>query len=214
MSHFTVLVITGETEIEEGRKPEELVEGLLAPYQKRYAGFRSPCREWLKDEWFEEGTHWDWYAIGGRWEGDLAADYEPSDDPRNYSPCDLCNGTNVRSDTVGVEQKMVEKQYCNGCTQSDAEKAKDLTLSDGTKLFGMSRNFSNAPTNKNVMLVKDIRKDFQPHAYVTPEDGWVESSKMLFWAATTDENPEYEEAQKAAFEKYANRVAVLVDCHI
>ena len=196
MSHFTVLVITDKTQIV-GTDYEDEAERLLNPFSEHH----------------EDGEgRWDWWVIGGRWEGDLAGGYEPSDDIRNYSTCRLCNGTNIRADEVGVENGMVESKRCNGCWEPDAEKAETKTLSDGSKMFGMSRNFDNVPTDKNVMLVRDIRDDFRPFAYVLDGE-WIESATMGMWATTTNENDEYPAQVKAALAEHADRVAVLVDCH-
>lgn len=196
MSHFSVLVITDKTKID-STSGESLVLDLLAPYDEN-------------GQWGREGSRWDWYLVGGRWEGDLGT-YDPSQDSRNYSKCDLCNGTNIRADRVGSP---AGKDWCNGCVESDIEKAKDATLKNGFKLLGMSRNFGNVSTDGNVKFIRDIRPDFEPHAFLTPDDGWVESARMGMFASTSDENDEFGDQWKQAVEKYADRVAVLVDCHV
>lgn len=51
MSHFTVVVFTKDRE-----NPEQDVERLLAPFDEN-------------DDFFGEGSFWDWWVIGGRWDG-------------------------------------------------------------------------------------------------------------------------------------------------
>jgi len=196
MSHFTVLVITGKTELD-NTDGETLVHDLLEPFNE-------------DGEWRAEGTHWDWYEVGGRWEGALGT-YEPGQDARNYSKCRLCDGTNVRTTWAATSP---DRDWCNGCVEPDPVKAKYRKLVDGTNLFGMSRNFSNVPTGENVKLVRDIRGDFQPHAYVTPSGNWVEAASVGWFGSTGNENPEYASQWNRTIVKYADHVAVLVDCHV
>ena len=61
------------------------------------------------DSWFQDGSRWDWYQIGGRSTGRFAAPgYDPHADPRNIEVCWLCHGTGVRPD-------MKVENGCNGC---------------------------------------------------------------------------------------------------
>jgi len=55
----------------------------------------------------ERADWWDWWQIGGRWTG-LWDGYDPSADPTNIKPCDLCAGTGKRPDAECVNG-------CNGC---------------------------------------------------------------------------------------------------
>lgn len=93
MSHFaTVVLVDRKVRREEA---EEAVEPLLAPYEEG-------------EEWFEEGTRWDGYEVGGRWTGCLTPGYDPSEDPANQEECGLCNGTGVHPTTKVTNA-------CNGC---------------------------------------------------------------------------------------------------
>lgn len=52
---------------------------------------------------------WDWWTVGGRWSGKLAAGHDPHTDPANFERCFLCNGTGRRAD-------MECRDGCNGCS--------------------------------------------------------------------------------------------------
>lgn len=98
--HYLALVV-----IPQDGDPKEHVERLMGPHTEQYPS--------------ENGTdeisgHWDWYQIGGRWTGYLDG-YKADSDPANIEVCNLCNGTGVRRDAVGVINGMVERNYCNGC---------------------------------------------------------------------------------------------------
>lgn len=81
------------------------------------------------------GGIWDFFKIGGRWSGVLDG-YKPGEDIKNYSPCDLCDGTGKRKDMVSLVRG------CNGC--------------NGT---GMKRNFFNSPHNGDVQPLEKVPDD-------------------------------------------------------
>ena len=163
---------------------------------------------------YNPASKWDWYEIGGRWEGELVEGYDASNDIRNYEKCNYCNGTGLRDDEIGNERRAEDPDWgCNGCHLSYAE-GKAAKLSNGKPALGMKRKFENAPTGTNVALVKDIPKDFTAHAFVTPHFEWKQAGRMGWWAAVTEENDSYEQEWKAARKLYGDNVAVLIDCHI
>jgi hypothetical protein len=61
----------------------------------------------------EDGGFWDWYQIGGRWTGTFDG-YDPTKDPANQKPCDLCGATGKRTDSVAEAHPHL-KEKCNGC---------------------------------------------------------------------------------------------------
>ena len=207
MSHFTAIVITNNTHTKGKRKAKELasldaeaaIESLLAPFDEN-----EPTPE----------SKWDWYEIGGRWEGELVEGYNAKNDIRNYEKCTYCKGTGLRDDGIGKNTRAKNPDYgCNGChlTYSEGKAAK---LPNGKPALGMKRKFGNAPTGTNVAFMKDIAKDFKPFAFVTPHYEWVERASMGWWAQTKDDNGEYEKQWEDARKTYGDHKAALVDCHI
>lgn len=75
----------------------------------------APYNEEIDDTEHRTKHLWDWWQIGGRWTG--AHDkFNPEDDPANTERCDLCNGTGLRMDAVGVQARRQDPKYtCNGC---------------------------------------------------------------------------------------------------
>lgn len=48
-------------------------------------------------------------------------DSDPQQDPRNWEPCRLCEGTGLRNDELGLELRERDPEYtCNGCGQARA----------------------------------------------------------------------------------------------
>lgn len=46
---------------------------------------------------------WDWWCVGGRYGGRLAAGYDPEKDPANLETCWLCGGTGTRTDETAIK---------------------------------------------------------------------------------------------------------------
>jgi hypothetical protein len=114
-------------------------------------------------------SKWDWYVIGGRWQGDLDPDYDRVKDDRNYSVCRYCKGTGDRPDLTPPEWK----KECGGCNSCH-----------GT---GKSMNWTLAPHDEgNIKPVCDILV-YVPFAILTPDGRWHERGKMGWWGLVIDE---------------------------
>lgn len=60
--------------------------------------------------------HWDWWVVGGRWTGLLAAGYDAEKDPANFETCFICHGGGLRTDELGRAARLKDPGYtCNGC---------------------------------------------------------------------------------------------------
>lgn len=147
---------------------------------------------------YSSKSKWDWWTIGGRWQGALDKDYDYTKDERNWETCRICYGSGMRSDVLGCNERAKDPNYtCNGC--------------NGT---GKSLKFTLAPHEKgNYKNVSDIH-DFVPFAIVTPDGEWHERGHMGWWAMVSDEKDNWEEEVKKILEENKGHLAVLVDCHI
>lgn len=97
MSHATLLIAPTKEQISNlGGKIENVIAWEMQPFDEN-------------EEWFRDGSRWDWYSLGGRSTG-LLSGYEPWKDPANMETCDLCNGTGTRLDGMKVADG------CNGCS--------------------------------------------------------------------------------------------------
>lgn len=174
MSHFSCLVILPKsinTKTIEAVEPT--ITRLLAPFDER-------------DEWAREGSHWDWWSIGGRYTGHLDG-YDPSKDPKNIVPCDLCNRTGVRRDAVGVANKFPEHElpaaqaklvghthgWCNGCD------------GNGTRSVWPTQFQAR---DGDVQFLRDVRPDWTPCACVTPDGEWRGSDIGMFGSVRSEED--------------------------
>jgi len=165
---------------------------------------------------YNQASKWDWWVIGGRWQGHLLLDYDPCEDPKNMIKCDLCNGTGDRPKWVIYKEEKKGKKIrtfkdkwakdCNGCNGCHG-KGKHLT-------------FTLAPV-RNDFPIKDLleRKDKSsliPYAIVTPGDGWISRGRMGWFGMSADdkEGDKWEKEVLNILNKYKDLNAVTVDCHI
>lgn len=196
MSHFSTAVLVPP----DTQNVYDKVAELLAPYEE-------------KEEWFEEGSRWDWWTIGGRWMGVLSAAYDPTTDPRNIEVCDLCLGSGERP---GGRERFGDKWFasCNGCNGCQGK---------GTRLKWPTQWVQDVPGNvapvKDVTALPDIPEFF---ALVTPDGKWHEQGRMGWWGVTIedeaghDEKPEalWGAAFRALLEQHPDALLVVVDCHV
>lgn len=145
---------------------------------------------------YNPNSKWDWYVIGGRWQGDLDPDYDRIKDESNYSVCEYCNGTGDRPDLSPPEWK----EKCHGCN-----------VCHGT---GKSLNFTLVAHDEgNIKPVSEIL-DYVPFAMVTPDGRWHEKGNMGWWAIVTDEEENWPNIAKRILQEHQSCIAVLCDLHI
>ena len=92
--HYKILVVLDDERDEEDVEPLDVtaqIESALAPHKN---------------------TEWDWYQLGGRWTG-MLGDYDPTTDPANREPCDLCGGTGDRQ--ISRQETSPTPHGCNRC---------------------------------------------------------------------------------------------------
>lgn len=100
MSHASVLLAVEVVDPKDRTEIETAVQFQMAPFDEN-------------DEWFRDGSRWDWYQIGGRFSGMLDG-YNPDADPANLQTCKTCGGSGVRP---GGGEQFGEEWFkaCNGC---------------------------------------------------------------------------------------------------
>src|SRR5512134_703677 len=109
MTHYPTVVFV------KGADPIAEAERLLAPFDEN-------------EEFFREGSRWDWWVLGGRWDGAMLGE-----EPETVKvPCRLCEGTGTREDFKEVlmadrgplsramseedaDRWIAETNGCNGC---------------------------------------------------------------------------------------------------
>lgn len=147
-------------------------------------------------------SKWDWYQIGGRWEGALDPEYDPLKDPRNLVRCSLCGGTGKSNGAS-----------CPNC------------LGSGTsRPFKFARHLKGDIKPVSELFDENGGLIFIPYAIVTPiklsdtdpKSRWNQRGKMSWWGLSTDEMSieQWGDAASKILKSHIHCTAVLVDMHI
>lgn len=180
-------------------KPLREIYPNFEDYLEKFCGLTRDEKTQKYGYWHNPNGHWDFYQIGGRWSGALDG-YDPHEDPRNVTVCELCNGTGLRTDQVAVEHRKRDPNYkCNGC----AGRGKHVRWPTQWR-----------PHQGDVQQpAAVVAKGFIPYTLVTQEAKWLCREE---W---NDEKREFEETMEdwdgfvvQCLERHRGRV-VLVDYH-
>lgn len=147
---------------------------------------------------YNQISKWDWWCIGGRWNGYLS-DYDPESDPNNFEQCPVCGGTGERTD-------MEVDNGCNGCSGK------------GERLKWHS---AFPKQSSNIMPVSGLSLDNPevwakqcPFAIVTPDGKWNEKGEMGWWGITTNEKGNWKDEAKEILKAHEDKWLVVCDLHI
>ena len=199
MSHFPVAVVlpsvfAGGLPYTEGDILGEVVR-LLAPFDEN-------------DEFFREGSRWDWWVVGGRWDGGILG----KEWLGLKEQCRQCQGTGERP---GGLEEFGQKWYdwckgCNGC-QGTGEQEVWATDNRYTTL------------DRNRCLVKEVPTSYIMSAFVHPDGLWYEKGRMgWFGIEMDDEEGQSPESKVAVFDQawsevrsgLGDNIVVGLDCHV
>jgi len=112
--------------------------------------------------------HWDWWVIGGRWNGWLAPeDQKPENNPDNYEKCYICHGTGMRNDELGRKCREDNPEYtCNGCS------------GEGRTLKWSSHQIESRYNIASPRYVESLEEFPVPYAYLSLYGEWNSRAKM------------------------------------
>jgi len=157
---------------------------------------------------YNPDSKWDWWVIGGRWTGQLDADYDPRKDPANLVKCVICKGTGDREGWVSYNESGErvfsdeQAEHCNGC--------------NGCMGTGSSVNWTLKDYDKDIRLLSEVEitDDVIPFGIITPDGEWHQRAEMGWFAMTSNENNDWDKEARELLEKYKHCIAVVIDCHI
>lgn len=211
MSHFTVGVIT--------KIPtKNSVDKALAPFQennmndcpKKYLKFY-PDEDADFDEemnqkgyWENPNRKWDWYSIGGRWDGGI-----PLIDGK-YANQSIINKINL-----GIVQKEYEEAIRFWDVVVEGHELKPGEEKSDFPSFLSGEYYKNQFGDRESYAID--QSSFATFAIVTPEGEWLEKGEMGWFginSATAESRKEYSSKFNDVVKKYPDYFFTLVDCHI
>jgi len=141
-------------------------------------------------EWSREGSHWDWWTIGGRWENELI-------DKVSGEFCDFTSKKNIDFERMAYEDVVRLKEWYRSAIESPVYDTDGWGTED-----------------------EEIRKRFVPfytHAFVDLDGEWHEQGQMGFFGTTsgTKDDAHWMRDWKRMFDALPDYAQlVIVDCHV
>lgn len=169
MHYLVAVVVPSDTTIDNA---QAIITPLLDPYDEN-----KEVEQYTEDGetyWRNPQGRWDWWQVGGRWTG-VWSDYDPETDPANIETCFLCQGTGMRNDHAGTQQRQLDPGYtCNGCQG----KGRSVKWPTDWK-----------PGNGDIIPVSALLDNPElrrPFAVVIPDGGWHEKETYTWDAERRD----------------------------
>lgn len=158
-------------------------------------------------------SKWDWWVIGGRWNGWLAPpELKPENQPENYQKCFVCQGTGLRNDKLGLEARANNPEYtCNGCNGD----GKTLKWTTDLRDTGY-----NVVTPEYILSLGLLGELPTPFAFIDTDGEWHEKGKMGWFGISSDEKEriawvkEWSEALNSLNSELFDYRVVVTDLHI
>lgn len=162
---------------------------------------------------YNPNSHWDWWVIGGRWNGWLAPpEAQPEKDPDNWNECWLCQGSGFRNDELGKQARAENPEYtCNGCNGT----GKQLAWPTEQKDSGF--NVVTPRYIESLGLIGDLPT---PYAFIDLQGEWHQKGDMGWWGMSSNEKDRdaWVEEWRAALANVSDDIGgfsvVVVDMHI
>lgn len=185
MTHSTLVVFTKAQD-----NAEDDITRLMEPYDEN--------AHW--EDWPESGVpwSWDWYVIGGRWDGAMRG----LDRLGLSEPCTICFGSGTRPGGLGQfgQAWFDSMKGCNGCHGTGKMQRDGFAFGDEYRTL-----------ERNACYPADIEAEFSPFAFMTP-DGTVHARQT--WNGTTHTDTEgWQQMWTEAKGAFADCLAVSLDVH-
>jgi hypothetical protein len=182
MSHFAVTVIIDESA--DISTMNACLEEALEQYNEN-------------GECFREGSRWDWWVVGGRWEGELVT--------LNGKDCDIARKKDIDWDAMGAKQiALLEEEY---------ERVIALVANPWLEpaLDGESKE----------AYVRRLFKPFYTYAFLDADGVWHEKGRMGWFGQSMEnedgegEKDDWPSQYQALLRAVKDRdCLVIVDCHV
>lgn len=200
------------------------VEVPLKELYKTFEEYMEDYRGYEKDEetghygyWENPNARWDWYQLGGRWQGTLlvredcesyqgskgllgASAHEDDSAPKNYKWVDIAKIKDVQ----WIAMQELKKRERAKCWVELLKESKEHRL-----LYGITDTMTKEEyVNKNT--------HFSTYAVITPDGEWCEKATMGWWGMAFNEKDGWD---KRYFDNFIRNTdpeyyIAIVDCHI
>lgn len=210
--------------------PDEY-EKVFVRHKERYSDFDAFMKEWAGYEgkdletgkygyWENPNAKWDWYQIGGRWQGLLLVKDTAKADVGEVS---LTVGEGHEDETPAPKgykwvdsAKIKDIAWDKMCEIAYEERIKswEEAIQGGNEFISEYVYGVKPEMTKEEYLNKVVA--FSTFAVITPDGKWYEKGQMGWWAVVSNEEENWDEKYKERFIDTANPdwILTIVDCHI
>ena len=150
---------------------------------------------------YNPNSKWDWYTIGGRWDG-----YFNLKDGSKVNAAKISDVVWEGTPEEKAEAKEFWEQYIEGKLPSPGK--------EPVKCFYKKEYYTSRYNSKEDYIERSTATN--PYAVVTPEGEWVAPGEMGWFSSSEDgqAQAEYENWLKDFISKHQDCYITLVDCHI
>lgn len=158
-------------------------------------------------------SKWDWYSIGGRWDGLLPIKCDMPTINYNGIEC-------IKEPYVMVNAAIMSDVEFNRLPTKDevTELKSNWTSILNNEFFCSKEHYIERYKDFDGYLKSSI--EFSTYAVLTPDGEWHEPGEMGWWGISSASDKEQEEWDETFFDKYItpynddDHIMVIVDCHI
>ncbi len=206
------LVVNGD-EWTDGKdyEPSEKLAALLNDWGN--GRYRFHDGRWQEESTYNPKSKWDWYSIGGRWQGYFRTKKPVSEtDQANLGTPGAFGGDphlDVEWEADSILKGDIDFKGMQASAILEAEERYDKYEADGDAMLFWPKKH-----RERSEYLADFQTPWIPYAIV--KDGeWYEKGTMGWWAVSSNEDPNWpKEAQKMIDEIPDDVLVTMVDCHI
>ena len=167
---------------------------------------------------YNPDSKWDWYSIGGRWNGMLKAKTGLHGGGGLFSPNRREQGKYDSAKVSDIDFSPDEEIYKKSIRfwEVVVDKQELLPGEDKNNFFNYYKESYYTSRYGDKETYARLQASFSTFAVITPDGKWYEKGKMGWWAAVSNEEMAWDEKYKERFIDTANLdwTLTIVDCHI
>lgn len=164
--------------------------------------------------------YWDWWVIGGRWEGMLEPAHDPNLDIRKHVPCASCEGSGKRRVAAVRQGEAEQREAAVALAGSGEEDAAERACDDceGTGVDPRLQDVDAGGNRAAAGIVAGLIESGElpiPYALLTRDGVWHAKGQMGWFGMSKDDYSEEEWIGRVVELLRADptATATVVDCH-
>lgn len=209
--------IKNDLVLEVQKYPMQLYYVDFETYVRDYAGFSAPLiinGEKRYGYWHNPNAKWDWWVIGGRWNGMLRNKDGRRVNEELVEQIDFEQMRQEQVDAELVKRSMIMELVELGHRTGDEVKKAIFDLGKSIEFYSFASLEPEYWMDEEMVRERAYSKPLT-FAYLSSDSGWIQRGRMGWWGSVSDEVDEYPEQFWNAINSLSPDTYIyLVDCHI